>query len=164
MLTKQGPQLIEYNCRFGDPEAQVILPRLEDDLLELMLASAKGALTDHPPRFSPRVALTVVLAAEGYPASPRRGTEIEGLQEAEALPDVIVTHAGTRLDGARLLSAGGRVLNVTALADTVTEARARAYEAVDRIRWPEGFCRRDIGWQEIAREGGVSSGESPKGA
>ncbi len=162
MLTKQGPQLIEYNCRFGDPEAQVILPRLEDDLLELMLASAQGALPDRPPRFSPRAALTVVLAAEGYPNSPRTGTEIEGLQEAEALPDVIVTHAGTRLDGARLLSAGGRVLNVTALADTVTKARARAYEAVDRIRWPEGFCRRDIGWREIAREGGRSSSETPK--
>ena len=162
MLTKRGPQLIEYNCRFGDPEAQVILPRLQDDLLELMLASAKGALPDRPPRFSPRAALTVVLAAEGYPNSPRTGTEIEGLQEAEALPDVIVTHAGTRLDGARLLSAGGRVLNVTALADTVTKARARAYEAVDRIRWPEGFCRRDIGWREIAREGGRSSSETPK--
>ena len=153
MLTKRGPELIEYNCRFGDPEAQVILPRLEDDLLALMLASAQGALPARPPRFSPRVALTVVLAAQGYPGSPRTGTGIEGLNEAEALPDVIVTHAGTRLDGARLVSAGGRVLNVTALADTVTEARARTYEAVDRIRWPEGFCRRDIGWREIAREG-----------
>ena len=153
MLTKRGPELIEYNCRFGDPEAQVILPRLEDDLLALMLASAQGALPDRPPRFSPRAALTVVLAAQGYPGSPRTGTGIEGLNEAEALPDVIVTHAGTRLDGARLVSAGGRVLNVTALADTVTEARARTYEAVDRIRWPEGFCRRDIGWREIAREG-----------
>ena len=160
MLTKRGPELIEYNCRFGDPEAQVILPRLEDDLLALMLASAQGALPDRPPRFSPRAALTVVLAAQGYPGSPRTGTGIEGLNEAEALPDVIVTHAGTRLDGARLVSAGGRVLNVTALADTVTEARARAYEAVDRIRWPEGFCRRDIGWREIAREGVGSSTET----
>ncbi len=164
MLTKRGPELIEYNCRFGDPEAQVILPRLEDDLLELMLASAQGALPARPPRFSPRAALTVVLAAQGYPGLPRTGTEIEGLQEVEALPDVIVTHAGTRLDGARLVSAGGRVLNVTALADTVTEARARAYQAVDRIRWPEGFCRRDIGWREIARESGAPSTATPWGA
>ncbi|BDV37083.1 phosphoribosylamine--glycine ligase [Methylocystis bryophila] len=154
MLTKEGPKLIEYNCRFGDPEAQVILPRLEDDLLALMLACAQGALPALAPRFSSRAALTVVLAAEGYPGTPKTGTTIEGLEDAEALSDVVVTHAGTRRDGTRLVSAGGRVLNVTGLAGTVTQARARAYEAVDRIRWPEGFCRRDIGWREIAREGG----------
>ena len=161
MLTKEGPKLIEYNCRFGDPEAQVILPRLEDDLLSLMLASAEGALPARAPRFSPRAALTVVLAAQGYPGTPKTGTLIEGLEEAEAMPHVVVTHAGTRRDGARLVSVGGRVLNVTALADTVTEARERAYKAVDRIRWPEGFCRRDIGWREIARE---DAGSPTKGA
>ncbi|MGA9602144.1 MAG: phosphoribosylamine--glycine ligase [Methylocystis sp.] len=161
MLTKEGPKLIEYNCRFGDPEAQVILPRLEDDLLALMLASAEGALPARVPRFSPRAALTVVLAAQGYPGTPKTGTLIEGLEEAEAMPHVVVTHAGTRRDGARLVSVGGRVLNVTALADTVTEARERAYLAVDRIRWPEGFCRRDIGWREIARE---DAGSPTKGA
>ncbi|HTO78924.1 MAG TPA: phosphoribosylamine--glycine ligase [Methylocystis sp.] len=163
MLTKEGPKLIEYNCRFGDPETQVILPRLEDDLLALMLASAEGALPALTPRFSPRTALTVVLAAQGYPGTPKTGTLIEGLEEAEAMPHILVTHAGTRRDGARLLSAGGRVLNVTALADTVTQARERAYQAVDRIRWPEGFYRRDIGWREIAREGaGLPTENSPR--
>jgi len=154
MLTKEGPKLIEYNCRFGDPEAQVILPRLEDDLLTLMLASAEGALPERPPRFSPRTALTVVLAAQGYPAAPKMGTTIAGVEKAEALPGIVVTHAGTRRDGARLLAAGGRVLNVTALADTVSDASRLAYQATDRIVWPEGFCRHDIGWREIARERG----------
>lgn len=152
MLTKDGPKLIEYNNRFGDPEAQVILPRLEDDLLALMLAAARGALPEARPRFCDRVALTVVLAAKGYPGTPLTGSEIRGLERAEAMADVIVTHAGTRADGARLLAAGGRVLNVTALASTVAEAQAKAYAAVDAIDWPGGFCRRDIGWREVARE------------
>ncbi len=152
MLTRNGPKLIEYNNRFGDPEAQVILPRLEDDLLELMLAATRGALPPGPVRLSPKAALTVVLAAKNYPATPIVGTEIKGLAQAEATPGVIVTHAGTRRDGDRLLAAGGRVLNVTALADSVTQAQARAYAAVDAIDWPGGFCRRDIGWREAARE------------
>ncbi len=151
MLTKDGPKLIEYNNRFGDPEAQVILPRLEDDLLSIMLAAARGEVSEAPPRFSQRVALTVVLAAKGYPATPLTGSEIKGVEKAEAAPDVVVTHAGTRAAGARLLAAGGRVLNVTALADSVAEAQAKAYAAVDAIDWPGGFCRRDIGWREIAR-------------
>jgi phosphoribosylamine--glycine ligase len=152
MLTKEGPKLIEYNCRFGDPEAQVILPRLEEDLLALMEAAAEGALPPRAPRFSPSAALTVVLAARGYPGTPKTGTAIEGVEDAEAISQVVVTHAGTRREGNRLVSAGGRVLNVTALAETVTQAREIAYRAVDRIRWPEGFCRRDIGWREISRE------------
>jgi phosphoribosylamine--glycine ligase len=152
MLTTDGPKLIEFNVRFGDPETQAMLPRLEDDLLELMLAAAKGALPAQRPRFSPRVALTVVLAARGYPGTPLTGTEIRGVERARALEGVVVTHAGTRRDGARLLAAGGRVLNVTALADTVSEAQRHAYAGVDAIDWPEGFCRRDIGWRAAARE------------
>jgi phosphoribosylamine--glycine ligase len=152
MLTREGPKLIEYNARFGDPETQVILPRLEDDLGSLMLAAATGALPDAPPRFSSQAALTVVFCAENYPATPVTGTEIRGLAQVAASPGVVVTHAGTRREGDRLLAAGGRVLNVTALADSVSEARARAYRAVDAIDWPQGFCRRDIGWREAARE------------
>jgi phosphoribosylamine--glycine ligase len=152
MLTAEGPKLIEYNARLGDPEAQVILPRLEDDLLELMLAAARGALPERAPRFSKRAALTVVLAAKNYPATPIVGTQIRDLERAEAAENVIVTHAGTKLVEGKLLAAGGRVLSVTALADTVLEAQARAYAAVDLIDWPGGFCRRDIGWREAARE------------
>jgi phosphoribosylamine--glycine ligase len=152
MLTAEGPKLIEYNARLGDPEAQVILPRLEDDLLELMLAAARGALPERAPRFSKRAALTVVLAAKNYPATPIVGTQIREIERAESAENVIVTHAGTKLIDGKLLAAGGRVLNVTALADTVAEAQARAYAAVDLIDWPGGFCRRDIGWREVARE------------
>ena len=152
MLTAAGPKLIEYNCRFGDPEAQVILPRLGEDLLALMLAAAGGRLDNRPLSFSPRAALTVVLAAKNYPATPIVGTEIRGLELAAARPDVIVTQAGTRREGEKLLSAGGRVLNVTALAGSVTEAQQKAYAAVDLIDWPGGFCRGDIGWREAARE------------
>ena len=151
MLTKDGPQLIEYNVRFGDPEAQVILPRFDGDLVELMLAAAKGALPEGAPRFASQAALTVVLAAKGYPGTPETGTEIRGLDRAEAMPGVVVTHAGTKRDGERLLASGGRVLNVTALADSLNAARDKAYAAVDVIDWPGGFCRRDIGWREVAR-------------
>jgi phosphoribosylamine--glycine ligase len=154
MLTKDGPKLIEYNNRFGDPEAQAILPRLEDDLLAIMLAAARGALDGTRPRFSDKAALTVVLAARGYPGTPLTGSEIKGVAAAEAMPDVIVTHAGTRRAGERLLAAGGRVLNVTALGASVAEAQAKAYAAVDKIDWPGGFCRRDIGWREVERERG----------
>ncbi len=154
MLTPQGPKLIEYNNRFGDPEAQVILPRLKDDLLAILLAAARGALATERPHFSDRVALTVVLAAKGYPGTPLTGSEIRGLARAEAMADVIVTHAGTRAEGDRLLAAGGRVLNVTALGHSVAQAQARAYAAIDAIDWPGGFCRRDIGWREAAREKG----------
>ena len=152
MLTKEGPKLIEYNCRLGDPEAQAVLPRLEDDLLELMLASARGALPQARPQFSQLAALTVVLAAQNYPGTPITGSEIRNLKSAEAVEGVTITHAGTREEGGRLLAAGGRVLNVTALGESVAEAQARAYAAVDLIDWPGGFCRRDIGWREVARE------------
>ncbi|MGD9658563.1 MAG: phosphoribosylamine--glycine ligase [Methylocystis sp.] len=152
MLAKDGPKLIEYNCRFGDPETQAVLPRLEDDLLELMLAAAQGALPQARPRFSPLAALTVVLAAKNYPGAPIVGSEIRNVKSAEAIEGVTITHAGTREEGGRLFAAGGRVLNVTALGESVAEAKTRANAAVDLIDWPGGFCRRDIGWREIARE------------
>ncbi|BBU60111.1 phosphoribosylamine--glycine ligase [Methylosinus sp. C49] len=152
MLTKDGPKLIEFNVRFGDPETQVMLPRLEDDLLELMRAAAIGALPEKPLRFSRQTALTVVLAAKGYPGTPLTGSAIKGLARAGEIDGVIVTHAGTRREGDALVAAGGRVLNVTALGDTAQAAQALAYRGVDAIDWPEGFCRRDIGWRAIERE------------
>jgi phosphoribosylamine--glycine ligase len=152
MLTADGPQLIEYNARFGDPECQVLMMRLEDDLLDLLLAAAEGRLAGRaPPRLSDNVALTVVMAAEGYPATPAKGGAIGGIEAAEAT-GAMVFHAGTALVDGRLVAAGGRVLNVTATGETVAEAQAAAYRAVDAIDFPSGFCRRDIGWREIARE------------
>ncbi|WP_213980151.1 phosphoribosylamine--glycine ligase [Sphingomonas sp. dw_22] len=153
MLTHAGPKLIEYNARFGDPECQVLMMRLQDDLLELMLATAKGELAGRPaPRFSPEVALTVVMAASGYPGTPETGGAIGGIDAAEA-GGARVFQAGTRLDGDALVASGGRVLNVTAIGPTVRAAQAAAYRAVDAIDFPTGFARRDIGWREVAREG-----------
>jgi phosphoribosylamine---glycine ligase len=149
MLTKDGPKLIEFNVRFGDPETQAILPRLQGDLLALMLACAEGRLIRQGFSLSPQHALTVVLAAEGYPGTPKKGTEIRGLDKAAALPGVVITQAGTKREGGRLLADGGRVLNVTGLGATLAEAQARAYAAVDAIDWPGGFCRRDIGWRAL---------------
>jgi phosphoribosylamine--glycine ligase len=152
MIGAGGPKLIEYNVRFGDPEAQVILARLESDLLDLMLGCTQGTLSASPPLFSRDAALTVVLAARGYPGEVVKNTEIRGLEEAGRLPGVTIQHGATRRDGARLLAAGGRVLAVTATGETVAQAQSRAYAAVDTIDWPQGFCRRDIGWRAIARE------------
>ncbi len=152
MLTAQGPKLIEYNCRFGDPECQVLMMRLESDLGELLYACATNALAGQPPvRRSPQAALTVVMAANGYPGTPDKGGTIE-LDDAEQ-NGAKVFHAGTTqgADGT-LVASGGRVLNVTALGDSVTEAQAAAYASVDAITFPSGFCRRDIGWREVARE------------
>ena len=154
MIEADGPKLIEYNVRFGDPETEVLLPRLQSDLLELMLASAEGRLSGNIANFDDRTALTVVMAAEGYPGSYRKGSRIEGLDEAAALPDVSVFHAGTAAKDGAIVSNGGRVLAITALGDSVSEAQAKAYAAVDRVRWPDGFCRRDIGWRAVARENG----------
>ncbi len=152
MITEKGPELIEYNVRFGDPECQVLMPRLESDLLDLLLRCATGRLAGAVPQWRDGTALTVVMAAEGYPGEPRKGTRIRGLAEAEAT-GATVFHAGTALagDGA-LIANGGRVLAVTASGATAAEAQRRAYAAVDRIDWPEGFCRRDIGWRAVARE------------
>ncbi|MBX9796880.1 phosphoribosylamine--glycine ligase [Sphingomonas sp.] len=149
MLTDQGPQLIEYNVRFGDPECQVLMPRLQSDLLALMLAAATGQLAAAPPPvFADETALTVVLAAAGYPGTPATGGEITGVAAAEAT-GAIVFHAGTRAEGDALVASGGRVLAVTALGASTAEAQRRAYAAIDRIALPGGFCRRDIGWRDI---------------
>jgi phosphoribosylamine---glycine ligase len=154
MLTRSGPKLIEYNARFGDPECQVLMLRLEDDLLELMLAAETGELARHPaPRFGAETALTVVMAAKGYPGTPQTGGAIRGITAAEDT-GAQVFQAGTRMDGDTLVAAGGRVLTVTATGATVTQAQAAAYRAVDAIDFPTGFARRDIGWREVAREQG----------
>ncbi|HKX78627.1 MAG TPA: phosphoribosylamine--glycine ligase [Novosphingobium sp.] len=153
MLTSEGPKLIEYNCRFGDPECQVLMMRLESDLVEYLLACAQNRLGTLPgPRFADETALTVVMAANGYPDTPESGGRIEGVAQAEAT-GAKVFHAGTALDEAgRLVARGGRVLNVTARAASAKDAQQQAYAAVDAIDFPTGFCRRDIGWREIARE------------
>lgn len=154
MLTAQGPKLIEYNARFGDPECQVLMTRLDGDLLGVMLAVAQGRLADHPaPAFSPEPALTVVMAAAGYPGTPKSGGGIDNLAAAEAT-GATVFQAGTRMDGDRLVASGGRVLAVTARGASVADAQAAAYRAVDAITFPDGFCRRDIGWREVERERG----------
>ncbi|HEX4737997.1 MAG TPA: phosphoribosylamine--glycine ligase [Allosphingosinicella sp.] len=153
MLTADGPKLIEYNVRFGDPECQALMMRFDGDLLELMHCTARGRLAHAlPVNFADDAALTIVMAANGYPGTPEKGGTIEGIGEAEAT-GAKVFQAGTSLEEGRLVANGGRVLNVTARGATVREARDKAYEAVDRIRFPTGFCRRDIGWREIAREG-----------
>ncbi|MFO0992012.1 MAG: phosphoribosylamine--glycine ligase [Hyphomicrobiales bacterium] len=153
MLTKSGPKLIEYNVRFGDPETQVLLMRLKDDILTLMLAACDGTLDNISVRWHEDTALTVVMAARGYPGDVVQGSEIRGLDAARAQEGVEIFHAGTSLRGEQLIATGGRVLNVTARGSTVAQAQRRAYAAVDAIDWPEGFCRRDIGWRAIARHG-----------
>ncbi|HEY0011451.1 MAG TPA: phosphoribosylamine--glycine ligase [Allosphingosinicella sp.] len=151
MLTPEGPKLIEYNARFGDPECQVLMMRLESDLLALMLAAAEGRLaTAEPPRFSNEAALTVVLAARGYPDAPATRGRVSGLDGVEG---ALVFQAGTSLSDGVLVASGGRVLSVTARGASVAEAQRTAYAAVDAIDFPSGFCRRDIGWREVAREG-----------
>ncbi|HYD23225.1 MAG TPA: phosphoribosylamine--glycine ligase [Croceibacterium sp.] len=153
MLTAEGPKLVEYNCRFGDPECQVLMMRLESDLGEYLLACADYSLGSlRPPRFSDERALTVVMAANGYPGTPEKGGAIGGIEAADAR-GAKVFHAGTALVDGRLVARGGRVLNVTARGSSVAEARANAYRAIEALDFPTGFCRRDIGWREIEREG-----------
>jgi phosphoribosylamine--glycine ligase len=152
MITRDGPQLIEYNVRFGDPETQVLMLRLASDLLPALIAARDGTLKNVSLQLSAEAALTVVMAAKGYPGDYATGTVIEGLAEAAQAEGVEIFHAGTKADGGRILANGGRVLNVTARGKSVREAKDRAYAAVDRIRWPEGFCRRDIGWRAVERE------------
>ncbi len=152
MIDETGPKLIEYNVRFGDPEAQVILARLQDDILPFLEACAKGTLGANLPTFSSEAALSVVMAAKGYPGEPVRGSRIAGLESAEQVPTVTVLHAGTRQVGEEIISDGGRVLAITARGRTVGEAKERAYAAVEKIEWPDGFCRRDIGWRAAGLE------------
>jgi phosphoribosylamine---glycine ligase len=148
ILTRDGPKLIEYNARFGDPETQVLMLRLRDDILTLMLATVDGTLDKISVRWRNEFALTVVMAARGYPGGYVKGKEIKGLgQKFEE--GVQVFHAGTARSNGKLVANGGRVLNVSALGETAAEARRKAYAAVDKIDWPEGFCRRDIGWRAI---------------
>jgi phosphoribosylamine---glycine ligase len=152
MMTGDGPKLIEYNARFGDPETQVLMLRLMSDLVPALLASRDGMLKNFDLRWYAEPALTVVMAAKGYPGPYERGTVIEGLDDAAAVEGVEIFHAGTKAEGGKILANGGRVLDVSALGKTVSEARSRAYEAVSRIRWPEGFCRHDIGRRAVERE------------
>jgi phosphoribosylamine--glycine ligase len=152
MMTGDGPKLIEYNARFGDPETQVLMLRLMSDLVPALLASRDGMLKNFDLRWYAEPALTVVMAAKGYPGPYERGTVIEGLDDAATVEGVEIFHAGTKAEGGKILANGGRVLDVSALGKTVSEARSRAYEAVSRIRWPEGFCRHDIGRRAVERE------------
>jgi phosphoribosylamine--glycine ligase len=152
MITPAGPKLIEHNVRFGDPEGQVLMLRLMSDLVPALLACSDGMLRNFDLRWFPDAALTVVMAAKGYPGSYAKGSLIEGLDDAAQVEGVEIFHAGTMADGGRILANGGRVLNVAALGKTVAQAQERAYAAIDRIRWPEGFCRRDIGFRAVERE------------
>jgi phosphoribosylamine---glycine ligase len=154
MLTGQGPKLFEYNVRFGDPECQVLMLRMMSDIVPALLAACDGQLKNFNLRWYDEPALTVVMAARGYPGDYKKGTRIEGLDEAAKIEGVEIFHAGTVAKDGVILANGGRVLNVCATAKTVTEAQARAYQAVDLIRWPDGFCRRDIADQAVAQERG----------
>lgn len=147
-----NPKLIEYNIRFGDPECQVLMTRLKSDVLDILEGAATGKLDTVKPEWHDETAMVVVMAAKGYPGSYDKGTEIRNVADADAMDKVKVLHAGTKMDGDKLTATGGRVLGVTARGASVTEAQKRAYEAVDAINWPGGFCRRDIGWRAIARE------------
>ena len=151
MITREGPKLIEYNCRFGDPECQVLMLRLKSDLLPALIAARDGVLGSVDLRWRDETALTVVMAAKGYPGKYDKGTEIHGLEDAAKVPGVQIFHAGTERRDGRLLATGGRVLDVSALGKDVREARDRAYVAVKRINWPDGFCRGDIGWRALKR-------------
>jgi phosphoribosylamine--glycine ligase len=152
MIGAEGPKLIEFNVRFGDPECQVLMLRLMSDLVPALIGARDGVLKNFDLRWYDDAALTVVMAAKGYPGDYARGSLIEGLDAAAGVEGVEIFHAGTRAEGGRILANGGRVLGVSALGDTVREARERAYAAVDRITWPDGFCRRDIGWRAVERE------------
>ncbi|MFL6826577.1 MAG: phosphoribosylamine--glycine ligase [Bradyrhizobium sp.] len=152
MITKDGPKLVEYNARFGDPECQVLMLRMMSDILPALIACADGQLKNFSLRWYEDAALTVIMATRGYPGDYGKGSVIGGLDEAAKVEGVEIFHAGTVAKDGHILANGGRVLNLCATGKTVTEAQRRAYAAVDRIKWPEGFCRRDIGWQAVQRE------------
>jgi len=153
MITATGPKLIEYNCRFGDPECQVLMMRMKSDIVPLLIATAESKLNHHAIEWQDDAALTVVLAANGYPGTYSKGSKIDGLTEASLQQGVHIFHAGTKQEDGHILANGGRVLNVTALGENVTKAKEKAYTTLKQINWPEGFCRRDIGWRAVAREG-----------
>jgi len=151
MLTAEGPKLIEFNVRFGDPECQALLPRLKSDLLPALLAAHDGELNFFDLRWQDELAsVAVVMAGRGYPGEPKRGGEIRALEDAATVPGAVIFHAGTRQDEDGTIRAdGGRVLTVCATGETIRVARDAAYAAVDKIDWPDGFCRRDIGWRAL---------------
>lgn len=149
MLTKNGPKLLEYNVRFGDPETQVLMARFSGDLYAVLHACSTGRLSDAKVSFSNEAAVCVVMAAKGYPGDYVKNTEIKNLDKAAQIPGVKIFHAGTQKKDGKIISTGGRVLGVTALGATLKEAQANAYKAVDATLWPEGFCRRDIGWRAL---------------
>ena len=151
MLTSEGPKLIEFNVRFGDPETQAMLPRLDQDLMPLLEAVASGTLPEGPIRLRPEVAVSVVMAARGYPDAPLKGTVIGGLDAVATMPGVTLFHAGTRAEAGRILADGGRVLTLVGQGADVEAARSRAYAGIDALDWPEGFCRRDIGTRPSRR-------------
>jgi len=157
MLTAEGPKLIEYNVRFGDPECEAIMPRIEGDFAELLFCVATGRLSELQPQLSDVHSMTIVVAAQGYPGTPAAGGLIREIEAAEQIPGVTVFHAGTAHSGGDLVAKGGRVLAVTATGDTFANARARAYRAVDQIDFADGFHRRDIGWRELERSGALAS-------
>jgi phosphoribosylamine--glycine ligase len=153
MLTADGPKLIEYNVRFGDPECEAIMPLIDGDFAELLNAVASGRLAEiEPPELTPRHSMTVIVAARGYPGASSSGGAIREIEAAEQVDGVTVFHAGTAIGDDGLVAKGGRVLAVTAIAETFANARARAYRAVDQIDFADGFHRRDIGWRELARD------------
>jgi phosphoribosylamine--glycine ligase len=156
LMVDQGrPRLVEYNCRFGDPETQVLMMRLKSDILPALIACADGGLKHFDLRWSTEAALTVIMATRGYPDSYPKGSAIRGLDKAAKVPGVEIFHAGTKFgtDGQTITANGGRVLNITAMAPTIEQARARAYQAVELIDWPEGFYRRDIAWRAVGSRG-----------
>ncbi len=153
MINEDGPRVIEFNCRFGDPECQPIMTRLKSDALEMLHAAATGRLDEIHLKWHPETALTVVMAANGYPGKYKKGSLIKGLADADTIDGVHVFHAGTaRGENGAIVATGGRVLGVTAMAETVAEAQKKAYAGVDAIHWPDGFCRRDIGWRAMSRD------------
>jgi phosphoribosylamine--glycine ligase len=149
MLTTNGPKVLEFNCRFGDPETQPLMMRLKSDLLEVMLAVAEGRLDKVDLQWDPRPALSVVATSRGYPGSYPTGLPITGLKQADAMPDVKVFHGGTKRDGDKIVTDGGRVLSVTALGKTIAEARQRAYKAIEQIHFDGMHYRKDIGHQAM---------------
>jgi phosphoribosylamine--glycine ligase len=152
MITEKGPELIEYNVRFGDPECQALMMRLCSDIVPALMACANGNLSEITTKWSDKTAMNVVMAAKGYPGAYEKNTQINNLEEAGAANNVVIFHAGTKKDGDAILATGGRVLNITSLSDSVTQAKNDAYAALDKISWPDGFCRRDIGWRAVLRE------------
>lgn len=152
MITDKGPELIEYNVRFGDPECQTLMMRLDSDIVPALMACTDGTLEQMNVIWKEKTAMNVVMAAKGYPGAYEKNTEIKNLKEAESSDKVVIFHAGTKKEADRILATGGRVLNITALDDSVAEAKKTAYEALDKVDWPNGFCRRDIGWRALDRK------------